>query len=146
MTPKDARLIITGSESGITVLRALIEDIKSLGNVGHSYEIILDPNGEKPIKHGWDGDGADSIADIDLDIFEKNESVDSIDIAIRAMREETTPEEILDEMTTMVSVGVELDRALGVDLRDPEDEVGSLSGIEVLKNLAKDKQLGQQSK
>jgi len=41
-----------------------IAAIGYLGNVGHSYAIILDPDGDNPINSGWDGDGSDHIFEI----------------------------------------------------------------------------------
>lgn len=48
------------------MLEHIIEGIKTLGNPGHSFSIILDPDGDKPIKCGWDGDGSCFIKDIIL--------------------------------------------------------------------------------
>jgi hypothetical protein len=45
-------------------LRDLLEYIKSLGNTGHSFEIVVDPNKDDEKKFYWDGDGSDSIKNI----------------------------------------------------------------------------------
>jgi hypothetical protein len=45
-------------------LEDLIEFIKSNGNGGHSFEIIVDPDGDDTQTFGWDGDGGDRINDI----------------------------------------------------------------------------------
>lgn len=45
-------------------LEKLIEFIKTNGNGGHSFEIIVDPDGDDKRTFGWDGDGTDRINDI----------------------------------------------------------------------------------
>lgn len=47
----------------------LIAGVGRLGNVGHSYEIVLDPDADPTytIKCGWDGDGSDHIFEITRD-------------------------------------------------------------------------------
>jgi len=42
----------------------LLNHIKTAGNVGHSFSIIVDPEGDGTERFGWDGDGADYIKDI----------------------------------------------------------------------------------
>lgn len=44
----------------------LIEYIKKSGNVGHSFSIIVDPEGDGTKKFYWDGDGSDRINDIEV--------------------------------------------------------------------------------
>jgi len=41
----------------------ILSAIAGKGNVGHSFEIIIDPDNQ-PIKIGWDGDGSDYIKKI----------------------------------------------------------------------------------
>lgn len=45
-------------------LEALLNHIKTSGNVGHSFSIIVDPEGDDTKKFYWDGDGSDYIRDI----------------------------------------------------------------------------------
>lgn len=47
----------------------LIAGVGILGNCGHSYEIVLDPDAAPTdkIKCGWDGDGSDHIFEISRD-------------------------------------------------------------------------------
>jgi hypothetical protein len=45
-------------------LEHLIEFIKTNGNGGHSFDIIVDPDGDGKRTFGWDGDGGDSIVSI----------------------------------------------------------------------------------
>ncbi len=47
-------------------LENLLRHIQQVGNVGHSFDIIVDPDGETK-KFGWDGDGADYIKDIKVE-------------------------------------------------------------------------------
>jgi len=43
----------------------LLEYIKGIGNAGHSFEILVDPDDKDYTKSfGWDGDGSDKIFDI----------------------------------------------------------------------------------
>lgn len=46
-------------------LENLINYIKSNGNIGHTFEIIVDPDDKERRKSfEWDGDGVDSISDV----------------------------------------------------------------------------------
>ena len=45
-------------------LKALIEYIGKIGNVGHSFSIIVDPGSSDEMRFDWDGDGADYIRSI----------------------------------------------------------------------------------
>jgi len=49
----------------------LLNCIKSLGNIGHSFNIIVDPKAENEKSFSWDGDGSDFIKSIERD---KNET------------------------------------------------------------------------
>jgi ribosomal protein S2 len=49
------------------MLEKIIEGIKDLGNPGHSFSIVLDPDGDHPIKCGWDGDGSCMIKNIEIE-------------------------------------------------------------------------------
>ena len=63
-------LKVVGSETGIENLRALVEYIKENGNTGHSFTITVDPDDAELKKDfGWDGDGADSIESVDVEII-----------------------------------------------------------------------------
>lgn len=56
------------SKAGAETLAGLISKVKRLGNPGHSYEILLDPDaGKEGDRHGWDGDGSDAIFEIQVD-------------------------------------------------------------------------------
>lgn len=45
-------------------LESLLNHIKNTGNVGHSFSIIVDPEGDDTQRFGWDGDGSDYIKEI----------------------------------------------------------------------------------
>jgi len=52
-------------------LEDLLNYIKSTGNIGHSFDIVVDPDTKDYTKRfGWDGDGGDSIRTIKV----KNET------------------------------------------------------------------------
>ena len=64
-------------------LAKLLTYIKRTGNIGHSFDIVVDPdNKEHKMSFGWDGDGSDSISSIKVngkkvnfeDHFEKDKS------------------------------------------------------------------------
>jgi hypothetical protein len=44
----------------------LINYIKSNGNVGHSFSIIVDPKSENEKEFGWDGDGLNFIKQVKI--------------------------------------------------------------------------------
>ena len=49
-------------------LEDLLNKIKDTGNVGHSFDIIVDPdNSETKESFGWDGDGSDYIISIKIE-------------------------------------------------------------------------------
>jgi len=58
-------------------LEDLLNHIKTAGNVGHSFSIIVDP-GDRDYekKFGWDGDGSDHIESIKVE-NPKNETMTS---------------------------------------------------------------------
>jgi hypothetical protein len=46
-------------------LEGLLNCIKDTGNIGHSFNIVVDPDNKEYRKEfGWDGDGADYIKEI----------------------------------------------------------------------------------
>lgn len=47
----------------------ILECIKYCGNIGHSFEIVIDPDEKENLSDrtfGWDGDGSDHIGEIKL--------------------------------------------------------------------------------
>lgn len=49
-------------------LQKLLEHIKKIGNIGHSFSIIVDPaNKDYTLNTGWDGDGSDHIKDVKVE-------------------------------------------------------------------------------
>jgi len=48
-------------------LEDLIKYIKSNGNTGHSFSIIVDPDDEREKRFSWDGDGGDYIKDVKVE-------------------------------------------------------------------------------
>ena len=61
----DATLTVTGSESGIEALTGMLGHIKDIGNIGHSFGIIIDPEtSDHRMNFSWDGDGPYRIHDI----------------------------------------------------------------------------------
>lgn len=50
-------------------IKRLIEHIGKLGNVGHSFSIVVDPDATKEEgkeTFGWDGDGSDRIESVEI--------------------------------------------------------------------------------
>jgi len=65
-----------------------------------------------------------------------------IDLMINSVRKNESADAILDEMTSLVSVGVELDKPLGLPSTSIEDEdEDPLKGIEILRDMIKEKYL-----
>lgn len=61
-------IVITGKGDGMIDIANMIDYIKHNGNIGHSFEIIVDPNDSERKKiFGWDGDGADRLDSVKLD-------------------------------------------------------------------------------
>jgi len=49
-------------------LARLLSYIMYVGNIGHSFDIVVDPdNKEFKMSFGWDGDGADRVRNIKID-------------------------------------------------------------------------------
>lgn len=65
-----------------------------------------------------------------------------VDLMINSVRNHESAEDVLDEMTGMVAVGVELDKPLGLPPTDVKDENPDvLQGIEILKAMTQEKYL-----
>lgn len=63
---------------GEGTLKEILECIKACGNVGHSFDVVVDPDEKEGLserKFNWDGDGADHISEINL-IKSPEEKVD----------------------------------------------------------------------
>lgn len=120
----------------------LLAYIQSIGNIGHSFEIVVDPDDSQyKMNFGWDGDGSDRIRNIKLDgkkvnfkdYFEKDKSKDRFKKKARFF--EMDPEMFLRLLqdylnstkddwnyvlpTELMKEG--LDRYFLIDLRRPED-------------------------
>ena len=66
----EKHIILTVCDQEKTI-QNLIEYIKGLANMGHSFNIEVDPNDKEFHKSFYvDGDGADHILDITVDEFE----------------------------------------------------------------------------
>jgi hypothetical protein len=68
-----ATVTVACSNSGAEQLNKLIEYIKTNGNTGHSFSIIVDPESETEEKFFWDGDGSDSIGDITVEQLDSDQ-------------------------------------------------------------------------
>ncbi len=73
---KEITILADDSEG---TLEELLKMIKGVGNTGHSFEIVVDPEEKEGLSDRtfyWDGDGADYIADVKVkEIKEVKESV-----------------------------------------------------------------------
>jgi len=67
------KIIITGKGyDGMHDIFDMINYIKTIGNVGHSFDIVVDPDVKENTKtFGWDGDGADYIKTIEIEDIKK---------------------------------------------------------------------------
>lgn len=62
---KDIHLVVSDSEGSI---RKLIETIQDYTQMGHSFEVVVDPGDSDYEKSFYiDGDGSDKIEDIDIE-------------------------------------------------------------------------------
>lgn len=59
---------ITVETSNPEKLTKILDMIKTTGNVGHSFSIVIDPDDQNSDKRtfGWDGDGSDRIGNIEI--------------------------------------------------------------------------------
>ncbi len=48
-------------------LEKLLKYIKSVGNMGHTFMIVVDPQAKGGEKFEWDGDGSDAIFEIEVE-------------------------------------------------------------------------------
>lgn len=61
------QVIVTVRKGSGENLKKLLDHIKEIGNIGHSFEIVVDPdNKEYKESFGWDGDGSDRIESVEL--------------------------------------------------------------------------------
>lgn len=68
---KYKKITIVARDQG-NVLEKLLQHIKKIGNIGHSFSIIVDPNNkDTKLETGWDGDGSDRIRDIKVEDVEE---------------------------------------------------------------------------
>ena len=62
---RPSKVITIQCRDNDNTLEDLLNYIKSNGNTGHSFSIVVDPDDKERRKEfGWDGDGSDSIRDI----------------------------------------------------------------------------------
>lgn len=94
---RDKKITVLCSDPDNT-LEELLKKIKEIGNGGHSFEIILDPEMSKAnggnIKLYWDGDGSDYISNIKIENnqVEKSTSLESTE----GLRKESLDDETKD--------------------------------------------------
>lgn len=68
---KDMHLVVNDSEGSI---RKLIETIQDYTQMGHSFEVVVDPGDSDYEKSFYiDGDGSDKIEDIDIEEIVEDE-------------------------------------------------------------------------
>jgi hypothetical protein len=73
---KDQKKVITVTcRDTENSLEELLKYIQQNGNGGHSFSIVVDPDGDKDQKKtfGWDGDGSDRIFDISSEMVDEEE-------------------------------------------------------------------------
>ena len=67
---KKIEIIVRDRENN---LEELLNYIKDIGNVGHSFSIIVDPENSSTKKNfGWDGDGHDYIKSIKVNLINED--------------------------------------------------------------------------
>lgn len=63
---RGTKTITVVCRDGDDTLEELLNYIKSSGNLGHSFSIVVDPKSEGEKKFFWDGDGSDTIRSIEV--------------------------------------------------------------------------------
>lgn len=63
---KYSKIIEIKCRDGEDNLERLLNHIKNIGNTGHSFSIIVDPESDDTEKFYWDGDGSDNIREINV--------------------------------------------------------------------------------
>ena len=62
---KDLKTITVTCKDNDDNLENLLKHIKSAGNIGHSFSIVVDPDDrERKTSFSWDGDGSDYIQSV----------------------------------------------------------------------------------
>jgi len=64
MTFKEQKTIVVKCKDQDNTLEDLLNYIKTNGNTGHSFSIVVDPKSPSMKTFGWDGDGSDSIESV----------------------------------------------------------------------------------
>jgi len=68
--PKKITITANDSEGN---LEKMLNLIKELGNSGHSFSIVIDPDSDNEETFSWDGDGSDKIDSIESESTEEEE-------------------------------------------------------------------------
>ncbi len=55
-------------------MEKLLKTIEAVGNVGHSFSIVVDPDGDKSETIDWDGDGPAKIKSIEVEEMSEEEA------------------------------------------------------------------------
>jgi hypothetical protein len=125
--PKDQKKVITVTcRDTENSLEELLKYIQQNGNGGHSFSIIVDPEGDKDQKKtfGWDGDGSDRIFDISSEMVDEDE------------KDEEDEDEKLEESRSSIEHDIEYYKEL---VSDDKKRLKNASGGEaemILQNLA----------
>jgi hypothetical protein len=61
---KHTKTITVTCRDNDDTLEQLLRYIKSVGNMGHTFLIVVDPDAKGGKKFEWDGDGSDAIFEI----------------------------------------------------------------------------------
>ena len=64
---KELKKVVVTCRDDDNKLESLINYIKSNGNTGHSFNIVVDPKSEDEKTFGWDGDGSDYIENVKVE-------------------------------------------------------------------------------
>lgn len=69
LAEKDEYIYEIKCRDGEGTLKEILECIKACGNVGHTFDVVVDPDEKEGLserKFNWDGDGADYISEINV--------------------------------------------------------------------------------
>lgn len=65
-TRSGSKVITITCKDNNNTLEKILNSIKSVGNMGHTFSIVIDPDSNEGEKFEWDGDGSDSIQEIKI--------------------------------------------------------------------------------
>lgn len=126
LSEEDLYIYEVRCKDGEGTLKEILECIKSVGNTGHSFDVIVDPEQKEGLsdrKFMWDGDGSDYIESIEL--VQSPEKVDE--------SHKIEPNQSVKKLNREPMKYIKLFEEFDVNkfLNDPESEMGNNDSPEI---------------